>query len=389
MIAATVVGLIITATWAYLFTTRCRLADTSYFDLIDSRKGADHWPTVSVIIPARNEAEMLRFTLPSALSFYYPDCRVIVVDDCSEDGTAEVAAQVAAAREAENLVVLAGTPPPAGWRGKLWALEQGVRTSSGEWLLFLDADVYCRANVLRELVRLALNNEYRMASLMVLLRAESFWDRLLIPPFFFFFHLLYPFHKVSDPRSPIAAAAGGCVLIERTALAAAGGLEAIRSAWIDDVALAGTLKRSGAKIYLGATVQAASFRRHGTLQSIREMVTRTAFTQLRHSWALVAATLAGLGILFGVPLATAIVVGMQWVPIRSVEMASLLGATAGFSLAFMISAYAPSLRLYGLSTLRALTLPAAALVYGAMTVESALRHSFGSGAAWKGRSDAE
>jgi hopene-associated glycosyltransferase HpnB len=385
VIAAVAVSPIVAAIWAYIFTARGRLADASYFDLIDTRKGADHWPTVNVVIPARNEAEVLRFTLGYALSFYYPDCRVVLVDDCSEDGTADVARQIAAAREAENLTVLHGTPPPEGWRGKLWALEQGVRATDSEWLLFLDADVFCGPSLLRELMRLALNNKYQMASLMVVLRAESLWDRLLIPAFLFFFHLLYPFHKVSKPESSVAAAAGGCVLIERAALAAAGGLEAIRSAWIDDVALAGAMKRSGALVYLGATVQAASFRRYGTLKSLRAMVTRSAFIQLRHSWALLAATLVGLAILFGVPSVTALMVTLQLVPMKSVELAALLGASSGFALSLMIAAYVPALRFYRLPALWALTLPVAALVYAAMTLESALRHSFGRGAEWKGR----
>ncbi|HYM11018.1 MAG TPA: glycosyltransferase, partial [Bryobacterales bacterium] len=299
-------ALAVTAAWIYLLAARARLGGASEFDRIDTQGTPERWPQVSVIIPARNEAAVLPFTLPSVLSFYYPQADVIVVDDCSEDRTAQTAANIAAADERENLRVIQGTAPPEGWRGKLWALEQGVRASRGEWLLFSDADVVYSPALLRDLMRLALNQRYQMASLMVLLRAESFWDRLLIPAFFFFFHLLYPFDQVRKPRAATAAAAGGCVLVERAALERAGGLAAVREAWIDDVALAQALKRNGASIYLGATVQAASFRRYGTLKSIREMVTRSAFTQLRHSWGLVAATLVMMGILFGVPVAGAV-----------------------------------------------------------------------------------
>ena len=385
MIPAIAAALLITLMWAYLFTARARLTDASEFDLIDTRGTPERWPSVSVIIPARNEAEMLRFTLPSPLSFYYPQFEVILVDDCSEDGTAEVARQVGAARERENLRIVAGTPPPPGWRGKLWALEQGLRAGNGEWLLLLDADISCKPNLLRDLVRFALSQGYQMVSLMALLRAETLWDRLLIPSFFFFFHVLYPFHRVRSPRSATAAAAGGCVLIERAALLRAGGLEAVRGAWIDDVALAGAIKRSGAKIYLGATVQAASFRRYGSLKSIREMVTRSAFTQLRQSWALVAVTLLALAVLFGAPVVGALVVSIAGTALGPLDLVCLMGAACGFSLSFMIAAYAPALRLYQLPVVWALTLPVAAFLYGAMTVESAVRHTFGEGSFWKGR----
>ncbi len=385
MTAVVAIAVTVMAVWIYLLSSRARLPDASLFDLIDTAEAPERWPPVSVIIPARNEAATLRFTLPSVLSFYYPQLEVVLVDDCSEDATAETAVQIAQGQDRENLRVIPGSAPPPGWSGKLWALEQGARASRGEWLLFSDADIFYNPTLLRDLVRLALNGSYQMASLMVLLRADGFWDRLLIPAFFFFFHLLYPFHIVRKPRSATAAAAGGCLLIEREALLAAGGLEAVHGAWIDDLALARLVKRSGARIYLGATVQAASFRRYGTLRSIREMVTRSAFTQLRYSWGLLAATVFSMGVLFGVPFAGVLLVSMQWVPMDPPGMAVLLGAVSGFSIGFMVVAYMPALRLYQLPVLWGFTLPAAALLYAAMTVESALLHTFGKGPRWKGR----
>lgn len=383
MIATVAVAVLVMFGWAYLLLARARLSGSSEFDRIETGGAPDRWPRVTVIIPARDEADMICFTLPSALSFYYPQAEVILIDDCSQDNTAEAASGAARGHGGENFRVIRGTPPPPGWRGKLWALEQGVRAGSGEWLLFLDADIFANPTLLRDLMRLALKEGYQMVSLMVLLRAEGFWDRLLIPSFFFFFHLLYPFHRVRERQSGVAAAAGGCVLVNRDALVKAGGLDAVRGAWIDDVALAGALKRSGAAIYLGATVQAASFRKYGTLQSIRQMVTRSAFTQLRYSWALVILTLLSLGVLFGVPL-----VGAVWASTHAEAETVLWYALAGascFSLAFMLAAYAPALRLYQLPVLWGLTLPAAAAVYGAMTLESALIHTFGHGPNWKGR----
>jgi hopene-associated glycosyltransferase HpnB len=383
VIPAAALAVVVMLGWAYLLFDRARLSGTSEFDRIDTKEAPERWPAVSIIIPARDEAEMIPFTLPSALSFYYPYTEVILVDDCSRDRTIELATNAAKSQGRESLKVVRGTMLPARWSGKLWALEQGVEASTGEWLLFLDADIFANPNLLRDLMRLALNERYQMVSLMVLLRAEGFWDRLLIPSFFFFFHLLYPFHRVRQRGSAVAAAAGGCVLVNREALAAAGGLDSVRDAWIDDVALAGALKRSGASIYLGATVQAASFRKYGTLRSIRQMVTRSAFTQLRYSWILLVLTLLSLGILFGVP-----VVGALWVSTHAgTETAVwyLLSAASCLSIAFMLAAYAPALRLYQLPIFWGLTLPAAAAVYGAMTVESALAHKFGKGPHWKGR----
>jgi hopene-associated glycosyltransferase HpnB len=375
--------------WVYLWLARCRLAGASDFDAVDTQRLPERWPSVSVVIPARNEADILRFTLPSLLSLYYPQVQVLLVDDCSEDDTAGAALQAASARGAANFRVVPGAPPPSGWRGKLWALQQGVEASSGEWLLFTDADIYYNPNVLRDLVRMALSERYELASLMAVLRAESFWDRLLLPAFFFFFHLLYPFHHVRNGQAKAAAAAGGCVLVEREALLRAGGLQRIKNAWIDDLALARALKSSGARLYLGATVQVASFRRYGTLRALREMVVRSAFTQLHYSWVLVGLTLLGLGFLFGAPAGAALLVSIGKLPVQPAAWQYLADAAVGATLGFMMLAYLPAVRLYRLPLLWSLTLPVAALVYAAMTLESAVTHSFGSGPRWKGRSERE
>lgn len=368
--------------WFYLSWTRARVRGDSYFDILDPPAVPEHWPAVSVIVPARNEAEILPFTLPALLGFFYPQVEFILVDDNSDDGTAESAAKVAEA-QGRPLRVIRGAPPADGWRGKLWALEQGIRASSGEWLLMADADMLFHPELLRNLMRVAQNREVQMVSLIGLLRAETIWDRLLLPAFLFFFHFLYPFHQVRNPRSPTAAAAGGCLLVERSALERAGGLAAVRQAWIDDVALAAALKRSGARLYLGASVQVQSFRRYGSLRSIWRMVARSAFTQLRDSWLLVAATLAWIGILFGVPIAGVVVVVSGAIP--SDAVATWLSLASSTSISAMIMAYTPALRLYGLHPVRGLTLPLAALLYAAMTLSSALEHSLGNGPQWKGR----
>lgn len=386
MIAALPIVFTLLVIWIYIFSTRSRFPEESLFETFDTQQAPERWPTLSVIIPARDEAEVLRYTLPTVLSFYYPYLEVLLVDDCSGDNTAVLAQEIAAAVDAAPLRVIRGVPPPPGWRGKLWALEQGVRESAGEWLLFLDADIRFLPNLARDLVRLALRRRFQLASLMVLLRAESFWDRLLLPAFFFFFHLLYPFHWVRNTRARTAAAAGGCLLVERAALERAGGLAAVRDAWIDDIALARSLKRSGASIYLGATLQAASFRRYGSFDAIRRMVARSAFTQLRYSWLLLALTLLGLGLVFLLPPVAMVLVTSMVVYCNDLFQEYLLSLAVGTTLGLMILAYSPALRLYRLSVLWGFTLPAAALLYALMTVESALLHTFRGGPQWKGRS---
>ncbi len=385
MIPGLPIAAVLLIVWIYIFSMRSRFPEESLFEAFDTQQSPDRWPTLSVIIPARNEADLIPFTLPTVLSFYYPYLEIVMVDDCSEDETARIAEQAAASHGAANFRVLKGEPPPPGWRGKLWALEQGVRASTGEWLLFADSDIRFLPGLARDLVRLALRRRFQMASLMVLLRTESFWDRLLIPSFFFFFHLLYPFHWVRNQRSRTAAAAGGCMLVERAALERAGGLAAIRGAWIDDVALAGALKRAGASIYLGATVQAASFRRYGTLESIRRMVARSAFTQLRYSWAWLVLTLAALGFVFVLPPVSSILVTAGVIGYDDTFLEYLLSLFVGTTLGLMLLAYSPALRLYRLPVVWGLTLPAAAVFYAAMTLESALVHRFRSGPEWKGR----
>jgi hopene-associated glycosyltransferase HpnB len=223
------------------------------------------WPVVAAVVPARNEAESLPVTLPALLGQDYPgEFRVFLVDDRSDDGTGLLAAELGekAARDGgAPLTVVSGAPRPDGWAGKVWAMAQGfAATSDSDYLLFTDADIKWAPNALRELVRAAETDGRAMVSQMALLRAETAWERLVVPAFVYFFAQLYPFRRVNAPRSRTAAAAGGCMLVRRSALDAAGGLEPIRGALIDDVALGTLLKRSdgGHRIWLGLTTDVVS-----------------------------------------------------------------------------------------------------------------------------------
>ncbi len=350
--------------------------------LADPAPSLSQWPGVVCVIPARNEAPTIGGTVKSLLDQDYPgSVSVIVVDDNSGDGTAEAAK----AAGTERLTVVAGMPLADGWSGKLWAVKQGLDAAGeidGEapYVLLTDADITHDAESLRRLVAKAEgqggDGSLDLVSLMVRLRCESRWERLLMPAFIFFFQKLYPFAWVNDPARAVAAAAGGCMLVRRSALRHAGGVEAIRGRLIDDCALAALIKSHG-PIWLGLTAKVRSERAYGALSEIWDMVARTAFEQLGNSALALAGTVLAMGVAYLAP------------PLAAV---GLLGGGGAAAVAGVLTwwglmgiAYRPTLTLYGLSRAWSLLLPVAALLFTMMTVSSAIRHWRGRGGAWKGR----
>ncbi|MCP5373239.1 MAG: glycosyltransferase [Hyphomicrobiales bacterium] len=375
MSAAAVLAALALAAWVWLLALHGRFwrGDQRLSDATP-----DQAPAVAVVIPARNEAETIAEAVASHLDQDYAGpVRVIVVDDNSDDGTAEAARAVGD----DRVTVVAGAPLAAGWTGKLWAVEQGIRAAAelapeARYLLLTDADIEHDPDSLRPLVAKAEAGNLDLVSLMARLRCKTRWEQLLIPAFVFFFQKLYPFPRVNDPRRRTAAAAGGCMLVRRRALDDAGGMAAIRDRVIDDCALAALLKARG-PIWLGLTDRVHSLRAYPRLSDVWDMVARTAFVQLRHSSLLLAGTVLGMALLYLVPP----VVGMGAV-LAGDRLAANLGLGAWL---LMTVAYGPTLRLYRLSILEGFTLPYAALLYTLMTVDSARRHWRGAGAAWKGR----
>ena len=338
-----------------------------------------NWPPVVVLVPARNEAEALPQTLPALLGQRYPGSwRVVLVDDRSADGTGALAARLAADIGAsDRLEVIRGTGVPPRWVGKVWALEQGARHAGddawGGFLLLTDADILHASDSLRRLVAEAQAGRLALVSRMARLRCRSRAERLLVPPFVLFFNLLDPMRRVNRPRGP-AAAAGGCVLVRRRALAQVGGFAAIRGALIDDLALARRVKGLGRPIRLTLSRGAVrSVRAYGGMGPLWTMVRRSAFTQLRGSWALLAGVLLALVLLFAVPVA-ALVGGIALILADAGSAAGWWLAAAGaVAWALMAVAATPSARFFGLGPAWRWTLPAAGLLYAAMTLDSALR----------------
>ena len=329
-------------------------------------------PDVDIIVPARDEAQTIGRVIASLLAQDYPGkFRVFLVDDNSADGTASVAG--IAAGGSPNLHIITGAQKPAGWAGKLWAVRQGVAASTAPVLLLCDADITHDPRHLSTLVTRLGAPRVDMVSEMVRLNCTSLAEQATVPAFVYFFQMLYPFAKVNDPFSSTAAAAGGTVLIRREALERIGGIEKIKTALIDDVALAREVKKFG-PIYLGHSGLATSIRPYPEFADVFRMVSRSAFTQLNYSALILAGTLVGLALVWLVPAFEA-VFGHGW---------RFLFGLAAYAIGAV--SYLPTLARYRVSRFWALALPLIALFYMAATFSSALDHWRGTGAKWKNRS---
>jgi hopene-associated glycosyltransferase HpnB len=356
--------------WLYLL-----LARGFFWRMREADFGREYAPPrrVAVIIPARNEATGVARAIASVAAQDYAGAfEVFVVDDHSTDETAEIAR---AAAPGDRLRVLAAAPLPDGWTGKLWAVAQGIRAAGpfgADYFLLTDADIVHAPGNLARLVSLAEAGGFDLVSLMVKLRCETLAERALIPAFVFFFLKLYPPAWIQSARHRTAGAAGGCILVRREALERIGGIEAIRGELIDDCALARAVKRTGGRIWLGLTSATRSIREYRSFAEIGRMISRTAFTQLKHSALLLAGTVAAMLAIYLLP------------PL----LLALGSRLAALSCLMMMAAYVPTLHFHRRSLLWAAALPLVALFYTAATIHSALRYWRGRGGGWKGRAQA-
>jgi hopene-associated glycosyltransferase HpnB len=359
------------AAWAYLLLARGRF----WLAAIEPDCApAAAWPPVVAIVPARNEAACLDTSLNSLLTQSYAgDFSIIVVDDDSDDGTAQIAT-AAGHGHARSVTLVSSSGPPPGWTGKLWALEQGLAAAPArtKYVLFTDADIVHAPDSLSALVARAEQSGLVLTSLMAKLRCESFAERLHVPAFIYFFQMLFPFAWVCRPAARTAAAAGGCMLVSRAGLQAIGNLESIRNALIDDCALAAKSKQVG-PIWLGLTERVASIRAYPRIADVRQMISRSAYAQLRHSPWLLIGTIAGMALTFLAP------------PLLLIFADGAARVLGGVTWLAMAVSFMPMLRRYRLSLLWAPALPLIAVLYLLYTLDSAYRHMRGVGGAWKGR----
>jgi hopene-associated glycosyltransferase HpnB len=364
--------------WLYLLLGR------GFFWLAAERDERDEpsldreiWPSVTAVVPARDEADVIDRSIGSLLQQNYPGrFRIILVDDLSRDGTADAAR---AFGRTDRLAVLSGQPRPAGWTGKLWAVSQGVEKAAGEdapdyyWLT--DADIAHVPDNLRRLVARAERGKLVLTSLMAKLSTKTAAEHFLIPAFVFFFAMLFPFRWVNDPKHKTAAAAGGCMLVRREALERAGGIAAIRHEIIDDCALARAMKAQG-PIWLGLTNRSTSLRPYDHIGDIRRMVARSAFAQLGYSRLMLLGTVLGMLVVYA---AAPFVALFAW------NIAQLAGWATW---AMMALSFLPMLRFYRLSPLWGIALPVIGAFYAAFTLDSAIQFWRGRGGMWKGRAQA-
>ncbi|MEW2028911.1 glycosyltransferase [Streptomyces roseifaciens] len=340
------------------------------------------WPSVAIVVPARDEAEVLPSSLPSLLAQDYPGrAEIFLVDDGSSDGTGDLARALAAEHGGLPLTVDSPGEPGPGWTGKLWAVRHGMALArartDAEYLLLTDADIAHAPDSLRELVSAARSGGLDLVSQMARLRVATAWERLIVPAFVYFFAQLYPFRWINRPGARTTAAAGGCVLLRCEAAERAGVPDSIRQAVIDDVTLARAVRRTGGRIWLGLADRVDSVRPYPRLGQLWRMVSRSAYAQLRHNLLLLAGTVAGLAVVYLAP-PVAVVAG-------ALTGETLLLTAGAAAWAVMAGTYVPMLRYYRQPLALAPLLPFTALLYLLMTVDSAVQHYRGRGAAWKGR----
>ena len=367
------------AVWLYLFFARGNFWQV-HEETVEL-KPLNRWPRVVAIVPARNEAETVSRAIASLAKQDYPgEFFTILVDDHSDDGTADLARKAADECNASGRISIhLASELPHGWTGKVWAMNEGIAAAAGrapDYFWLTDADITHAPDTLRRLVCQGERDSLDLASLLAYLRVKTFPERLLIPAFLYFFLTVYPPNWVMDPKSRAAAAAGGCILLRRSALERIGGVTAVRSEVIEDCALARAVKQSGGKIRLGLTRSSVSLRGYDSFAGIRDLIARVAFTQLRYSFLVLLGALTGLFVTYLLPwLLFFAFPGEAWLAVDT-------------TIAMMAATFAVAVKFYGLPWPWALTLPLAALFYAYATCVSAVRYWLGRGGQWKGRAQA-
>jgi len=366
-----IVASIVVATWVYLAVAHGRFWQAG--PELPREVSQPQTASVAIVIPARDEAEHIERTLLALLRQNYAwPLRVILVDDNSTDGTGEIGRALAA--EDPRLNVLQGQPLPAGWTGKMWAVSQGLQQAADtDYVLLTDADIIHAPGHIAQLVSAAQAGGYDLVSEMVRLRCVTLPERFAIPAFVFFFAMLYPFARVANRKSKVAAAAGGTMLVSQAALRRIDGVSRIRAELIDDCALAREVKRGGYATWLGHATQATSLREYPKFADTWQMIARTAYVQLQYSPLLLLGTVVGMLLLYAVPVALAL---------RTHGVTMWCGLAAWV---LMAALFQPILRRYQQSPLWGIALPVIAMYYMAATVGSAVRFYRGKGGEWKNR----
>jgi chlorobactene glucosyltransferase len=210
-------------------------------------------PTVSIIVPARNEERNIRRCIVSLLEQDYEQFEVIAVDDGSTDGTGAILDELVQKHpQGHRLWVLRLRDElPPGWAGKPHAIHRGTQEAQGEWLLFTDADTWHAPNALRSSVTQAVEEGDDLFTVGAKQELYTFWERVLMPLAYMGIGMLYPPRQVNNPKSRVAVANGQYILIRKKVYSAIGGYERpdLRGTVLDDRDLARAVKESGHKLH--------------------------------------------------------------------------------------------------------------------------------------------
>jgi chlorobactene glucosyltransferase len=341
-------------------------------------------PRVSVLIPARNEADILATTLPALFSQEYGNYEVILADDASTDGTGKLARSLQSSHSDRLRIVRIEDLPP-GWVGKNHALHRAFEAARGEWILATDADIMFHPKALRAGLWLAERESADLVSLCAFLECRSFWERLMMPVFALMLASVFPLRRINNPRSSVAIASGGYILMRRSMWADLGGYEAIRGEMIDDLNTARRVKHSGRRLFVAVTPDLVRTRMYENFAGLWEGLRKNAFAAHRFSVLRTGAFLLGNWLTTLLPLG---VLSYSFVRLATTGVAFPPEMALIFWLSLAQYALSASLHLVLISFFRipwvyALLAPFGALVYSTIALDSMLRTLFGQGVSWK------
>lgn len=346
----------------------------------------DEKPTVSILIPARNEAEILVTSLPRFLQQDYENYEVILADDASTDATPDIAERYQRLFPERLRIVHVDQLPP-GWVGKTYALHTAFQQARGEWILATDADIVFHPKALRAGLWLARKHGAGLVSIFAFCECVSFWEKLLLPGFTLMLSTFFPFRKINNPNSSVAIASGGYILMRRRTWESLGGYTSIRSEMIEDLNTARIVKHSGTPILAAVTRDLLSTRMYQDFADIWEGLRKNAFAGNHYS---VARLLTGFVLILitnALPLAcllsSVLVVAHRG---EGALAAWHLRALLGLSLAqyaMAVALHVPYLRHLRLGAHYALMAPLASIIYGCISLDSMVSTVAGKGVSWK------
>ncbi|MCS6860012.1 MAG: glycosyltransferase family 2 protein [Abditibacteriales bacterium] len=338
-------------------------------------------PFVSIIVPARNEEDMIERCVTSLVQQNYSSFEVIVVNDNSTDRTGEILADLA--RRFPSLRVIHGQPLPVGWCGKPFALHQGrahvgrVTGAAGHWLLFTDADTWHHPQMLSSVITFAQSRNVEMLSLMTDQEIVTFWEKVLQPIAIHFLVRFFPFDRVNDPDDPLAIANGQFILIQRDAYDRLGGHERVKGEVVEDLELARVAKRARVRFMVADGRALVKTRMYTGLRDAWQGWTKVAYTHRGMTLGKLAGGVLLTALLGLAPLALLLTAFVSRVPLFMAASAAL----------FLVYCYhwAKINHILRVPVVYALTNPLGTALMIGMMLTSAVQVLSGRGVMWKGR----